>query len=397
MTQDVRVWGEDLIEPGTLAQARTTAQLPILAGPVALMPDAHVGIGATVGSVVATNGAIIPAAVGVDIGCGMIATLTNMHSKDLPDDLTAWVNEMEQRVPAGVGKGHEVETRYWAEFIKQRPATTTLQADDKLVQRAAKQFGSLGSGNHFAEVCLDESDRVWIVLHSGSRGVGKELAERHIKVAKQLHELNTSLPNPDLAWFQEGTNWFDEYILDLTWAQDYAFYNRKAMMSAAVQALASACHCAVDELQRVNCHHNYASLEWHVVDDTLASMWITRKGAIKAGVGNYGVIPGSMGAHSFIVRGKGNEASYQSCSHGAGRKMSRGQAKRQIVGFDFIKQMEGKSWQREHAEELIDEAPDAYKDINAVMAAQADLVEIVHELHQVANYKGVNEIRNRRR
>lgn len=374
-------WGSD-IEPGTIAQARKTSRLPILAGHVALMPDAHVGIGATVGSVVATDGAVIPSAVGVDIGCGMIAAELDVTAAQLPDDLGPLLGRVEAAIPAGVGRGHDRESsgaRRW--LASARPAT---ELSAKQVGTALKQFGTLGSGNHFFEVCLDERDRVWVVLHSGSRGIGNQLAQLHIAKARTLAKaLELRLEDPDLAWFVEGTDEFRHYVADMLWAQDYARANRDQMMDNALREVFGWLGRGV-ETRRVNCHHNFCQQETHAD----RSVWVTRKGAIKADVGDFGVIPGSMGTRSYIVKGRGNPQSWNSCSHGAGRRHSRGAAKRLFTEADLAAQMAGKTWQADRAGALIDEIPAAYKDIDQVMADQADLVEIQHTLHQVLNYKG---------
>jgi tRNA-splicing ligase RtcB len=384
------VWGADGIEPNTLEQARLTAKLPFVHSHVALMPDAHVGIGATVGSVIATHGAIVPAAVGVDIGCGMIATRTDLVAGDLPDDLGPLHRAIACAIPSGVGKGHETswETRVdtppdWAGREVQ-PAM--VQRSDKLWKRTRSQFGTLGSGNHFVEVCLDEDDRVWMVLHSGSRGVGNEIAKRHIEGAKKImKQYFVALGDPDLAYFAEGTQEFDEYIHDMLWAQDYARTNREQMMTAALSALAAAVDRArVDAVQTVNCHHNYSEREHHHGRD----LWVTRKGAIRARETDWGIIPGSMATGTYIVQGLGNVASFTSASHGAGRRMSRGVARRTVTEDELRTAMAGKAWNDAEAKALLDEAPAAYKPIEDVMDAQADLVEVRHQLRQILNYKG---------
>lgn len=377
------VWGAADIEPNTLDQARLTAKLPFVHSHVALMPDAHVGIGATVGSVIATSGAIVPAAVGVDIGCGMIAAPTNLTSQDLPDDLAGLHKSIRAAIPAGVGQGHATATvGGWADRTL---SPQMVQGNDKLWQRAGSQHGTLGSGNHFVEVCLDEADTVWVVLHSGSRGVGNEIAKRHIDGAKKLMKRYfIELDDPDLAYFAQHTPQFDEYISDMLWAQEYARTNREQMMVAATDALEQ----FVGKPgfwwgPKVNCHHNYTNLENHHGKD----LWVTRKGAIRARVGDMGIIPGSMATGTYIVEGLGNEASFTSASHGAGRRMSRGQARRELDLDGLNVAMKGKAW-NDDAKSLIDEDPRAYKPIEDVMAAQSDLVRVVHTLNQVLNYKG---------
>jgi len=374
-------WASD-IEPGTLRQAEKTARLPIVAGHVALMPDAHVGIGATVGSVIPTEGAVIPAAVGVDIGCGMIAAELDLSAGHLPDDLGPLLGRVERSVPAGMGRGHDDVGRRADKFLTEhRPAT---ELSGKQVGTAAKQFGTLGSGNHFVEVCLDERDRVWVVLHSGSRGIGNQLAQMHIAAARRLaRDLELRLEDPDLAYFLEGTPEFDGYIADMLWAQDYARANRDQMMDRVLRDVVTFVGHG-RETQRINCHHNFTQRERHGDAD----LWITRKGAIKADVGDLGVIPGSMGTRSYIVAGLGNADSWTSCSHGAGRRLSRTQAKKQYTAADLERKMAGKVWLSDRAASLVDEIPSAYKNIDQVMADQADLVEVRHTLRQVLNYKG---------
>jgi RNA-splicing ligase RtcB len=374
-------WANDL-DPQAEEQARRTSRLPIISGHVALMPDAHLGIGATIGSVIPTEGAIIPSAVGVDIGCGMAAIRTDLTASDLPDSLDTFLGTMQKAVPAGVGQGHELASRGAHDWFDANPAPTDL--GQKLMTSARRQFGSLGSGNHFAEVCLDETDTVWLFLHSGSRGVGNQLAQRHLAVARKLSgRLDHALDDVDLAWFVQGTPEFDAYIADMLWSQAYALANRDAMLSAMSKAFFRFVGKGRSR-ERVNCHHNFAALERH--DDK--DLWITRKGAIGAASGQLGLIPGSMGTRSYVVRGLGNPASYASCSHGAGRAMSRNEARRRFTAADLSAAMGDRTWQSADAGKLIDEIPAAYKDIDEVMAAQRDLVEVVHTLRQILNYKG---------
>jgi RNA-splicing ligase RtcB len=373
----------------TIAQAHRTAALSVVTGHVALMPDAHVGIGATVGSVVPTAGAIIPSAVGVDVGCGMAAARLDLRADDLPESLQGLLGPIEKAVPAGVGQGHQKGSK------GSRAADRWFAANDMpdsvtgdLAKRAMTQFGSLGSGNHFFEVCLDEQDRVWLFLHSGSRGVGNTLAQRHISKAKNLARHIPDAPRDlDLAWFLQGTAEFQAYITDMLWAQRYAFANRETMLDAAIDTFVK--HVRKGrEVERINCHHNYAQIETHEVDGVPRDLWITRKGAIKADKGDLGLIPGSMGTRSYVVRGKGNPLSWNSCSHGAGRLMSRSEAKRRFTAADLREQMGDRAWQQAKASDLVDEIPSAYKDIDQVMAQQTDLVEVVHTLRQILNYKG---------
>jgi len=374
-------WASE-IDDQTIRQAEKAARLPIVERHVALMPDAHVGIGATVGSVIPTKNAVIPSAVGVDIGCGMIAAELDVTEDKLPDALEPLLGRIERAIPAGVGQGHDRVARNADAWLAANKPATELAADR--ATKAAKQFGTLGSGNHFFEVCVDERGRVWVVLHSGSRGIGNQLAQAHIAKARKLaKDLELRLEDPDLAYFVEGTPEFQAYIGDMLWAQDYARANRDQMMDNAMREVFAFLGFG-RETQRINCHHNFTQREVHHGDE----LWITRKGAIKADVGDLGVIPGSMGTRSYIVRGKGNEASWTSCSHGAGRRHSRTQAKKLFTTADLTRQMEGKVWLAKRAQALVDEIPAAYKDIDQVMADQSDLVEVLHTLHQVLNYKG---------
>jgi RNA-splicing ligase RtcB len=376
----VLVWGAGQIDESTIRQAQRTARLPFVREPLALMPDAHVGIGATVGSVAFMEGAIVPAAVGVDIGCGMIAARTNLSAPSLPDDLSLLLSLISRRIPAGVGAGHADEQAGVAQLGK--PAS---ELGPKDAAKLARQFGSLGSGNHFVELCLDEDERVWMVLHSGSRGIGNSLAERHIAAAKAaMCRYLVKLEDPDLAYVVEGTPEFEAYIADMLWAQRYAAANREAMMTAALASLAEVTGGYAKELERINCHHNFAAKE----QQRGRGGWVVRKGAIRARAGDRGLIPGSMGTSSYVVTGLGNPASFESCSHGAGRRLSRTSARRELSAESLGEAMRGKVWQSSEARSLVDEHPLAYKDVEAVMAAQADLVRIDHRLVQVLNYKG---------
>jgi RNA-splicing ligase RtcB len=374
-------WASD-VDPGTIRQAEKTARLPIVEGHVALMPDAHVGIGATVGSVIATKGAVIPSAVGVDIGCGMVAAELDVTEDQLPDTLEPLRARIEQAIPAGVGKGHDTVARNADRWLADHRPATDVPGDRAI--KAAKQFGTLGSGNHFLELCVDERGRCWVVLHSGSRGIGNQLAQAHIAKARKLaKEAMLELEDPDLAYFVQGTPEFAAYIADMLWAQDYARANRDQMMDNAMRELFGFLGFG-QETRRINCHHNFTEPEVH----DGRQLWVTRKGAIKADIGDLGVIPGSMGTRSYIVAGKGNPASWMSCAHGAGRRHSRTQAKKLFTTADLTAQMAGKTWLSGRADSLVDEIPAAYKDIDQVMADQADLVEVLHTLHQVLNYKG---------
>jgi RNA-splicing ligase RtcB len=378
-------WASELDEQ-TLAQARRTARLPIIAGHVALMPDAHLGIGATVGSVIPTRDAIIPAAVGVDIGCGVIAVETDLHAEHLPDNLNPLLRQIERRIPAGVGHGHDGRTvaaeRWFADHHPKRWRRESLAPAQE--QRAVKQFGTLGAGNHHLELCLDERDVVWTELHSGSRGIGNQLATMHIDRARKIAKREgVELEDRDLAYFQDGTTEFDDYVADMLWAQDYALANREQMMNVLLELLFTTVGSGA-EVRRINCHHNYSAREHHGDRE----LWITRKGAIRARPEDAGVIPGSMATGTYIVHGRGNPASYESSAHGAGRRHSRRQAKKRFTVQQLQKHMAGKAWNRDRARALLDEIPDAYKDVRSVMEDQRDLVEVEHVLHQVLNYKG---------
>jgi RNA-splicing ligase RtcB len=374
-------WASELDEQ-TLAQAQRTARLPIIEGHVALMPDAHLGIGATVGSVIPTRDAIIPAAVGVDIGCGMIGVETDLTRADLPDDLDPLVPKIERSIPAGVGKGHDRRTAAARAWFDDHPPPRDFTP--KQATRTVTQFGTLGSGNHFVAVAVDERDRVWTVVHSGSRGIGNELATGHIERARKLAQRSgLGLEDRDLAYFSEGTDDFGRYVDDMLWAQDYARANREQMMDVLLDELFAFIGRG-SEARRINCHHNYSAREQHDGVD----LWITRKGAIRARKDDRGVIPGSMGNDIHIVRGLGNPASYESCAHGAGRRYSRRQAKKRFTVDELRDQMKGRAWNRDRAGALLDEIPGAYKDLAEVMADQADLVEIEHSMREIVNYKG---------
>jgi tRNA-splicing ligase RtcB len=375
-------WASELDEL-TREQAARTARLPIVAGHVALMPDAHLGMGATIGSVIPTETAVIPSAVGVDIGCGMAARRLAIRESQLPDaGLDAWVDEMRRTVPAGLGRWHREPSADALAWLAANPPPPTLKSRAK----AAAQLGTLGSGNHFVEIARDQDGWVWVLLHSGSRGGGNQLATLHTKTAERLHEgLGTKLEDPELAWLQRGTPEFDAYIRDLGWAQAYARENRRLLLAATHGALERVVGTSLELTDEVNCHHNYTELEEHGG----RWLWITRKGAIHAGAGARGLIPGSMGQRSYVVRGLGNAASYDSCAHGAGRRMSRRRARRTLSAETLATRMAGRSWQASDAVALLDEHPDAYKPIDVVMRDQADLVEVEHELEGIANYKGV--------
>ena len=381
----VRSWATDL-EENTMQQALRSARCDAVSGPIALMPDAHWGMGATVGSVIPTESAIIPAAVGVDIGCGMIAVETDLTAEMLPDNLGPVLREIRKAIPAGFDRHQEPTKAAWR-WLEHNQLHTTVDLTDKQKRSMGTQLGSLGGGNHFVEVCLDDDGQVWAVLHSGSRGIGNILAKAHIGTARHLcRDLERALEDRDLAYFLDSDEGFGHYIDDMLWAQDYARQNREQMMDALLKVLRLTTGRPVKELRRINCHHNYTERENHDGRD----LWITRKGAIRARVGDYGVIPGSMGTSSFIVEGLGNAESYTSAAHGAGRRYGRKAAKRTFSVEEFTEAMEGRTWQRSKAADLLDEAPMAYKDIGQVMENQADLVRIERRLEAIVNYKGVS-------
>jgi tRNA-splicing ligase RtcB len=379
------------VEDVALRQARNVASLPFIHRHVALMPDVHWGRGATVGSVIPTKGAIIPAAVGVDIGCGMMAVQTSLTANDLPDTLSAIRTEIERKAPHGNGPGGDHKDTPAA-------AASTLRAGladrmDRIVEKhpkirtdkIARQLGTLGGGNHFIEICLDENDVVWVMLHSGSRGTGNMIGTYFIERAREelaRRMLGFHVPDRDLAFFLEGERLFDDYAEAVGWAQDYARANRELMMTRVLAGLRDCLKPFKTAKTAVNCHHNYVAKERHFDED----VFVTRKGAVRAGEGELGIIPGSMGAKSFIVRGRGNPNSFLTCSHGAGRAMSRAEAKRRFTVADHVAATEGVECRKD--EGVIDETPMAYKSIDAVMAAQEDLVEIVHTLRQVVCVKG---------
>jgi len=390
--EGARLWTGDLpVEPEAMEQIRQVARLPILAGPVAVMPDVHLGKGATVGTVIATRGAIVPAAVGVDIGCGMLAVKTDLEASDLPASLQKVRSQIERDVPVGFDFHKEAldpAGRLGARFADLGRRFPKLRILERLGRvegaRVWRQLGSLGGGNHFVELCLDAQGAVWIMLHSGSRGIGNQIGEVAITMAKEVAErVDRELPHRDLAWLDEGTPEFDAYVEGLAWAQEYAALNRDLMLGLVHRALEKALGRKVALVgEATNCHHNYARIEEHLGE----RVWITRKGAVSAREGELGIIPGSMGAKSFIVRGKGNAASYCSCSHGAGRTMSRARARRLFTREDLRSQTAGVECRKD--EGVIDEIPSAYKDIDRVMQAQSDLVDIVATLKQVLCVKG---------
>ena len=373
-----------ILEDGTREQAERTARMPFIRPHVALMPDAHLGKGATVGSVIPTDAAIIPAAVGVDIGCGMMAVRTQFSAAALDRrDLTGLHRRISRAVPLSAG-GRNVTLRpsAAARVEELRGLPGAAQADGA-VPHWPMQLGSLGSGNHFIEVSLDEADRLWLFLHSGSRGVGNRLAQKHIAVAQeQCRRRFVPLPDRDLAYLIEGEPEFDAYIEALRWAQRFAYLNREEMMDRVVEETSGFLDAEVERVETINCHHNYTERERHFGRE----VWLSRKGAISAREGEWGLIPGSMGTASYVVVGRGNVPSLHSSPHGAGRNHSRAAARRLFDRADLDARMTGIAWGRSDA--FLDEHPDAYKPIDQVMADAADLVEIRHTLRQVVNVKG---------
>ncbi len=386
----VKIYTDD-VDPQALTQLTNIAQLPFIHSHVAAMPDVHVGIGATVGAVIPNKGAIIPAAVGVDIGCGMNAVRLSLKASQLPDNLRPLRTAIETAVPVGFAM-HEGKPGVPASTVRaldggldrivgKHPGILKMQ---KHVERIwAQQLGTLGGGNHFIELCLDENQDVWVMLHSGSRGIGNIIGRYFIDLArKDMGKHLANLPDRDLAYLQEGAQHFNDYVAAVHWAQDYAMTNRREMMRLILDALARQMTPFTLTGEAINCHHNYVAVERHFGEN----LFITRKGAIRAGEGDLGIIPGSMGAKSYIVRGKGEPQSFCSCSHGAGRRMSRGQAKKKFNPQDLIAQTTGVECRKDAG--VLDEIPGAYKDIDEVMANQADLVEVVHTLKQIVCVKG---------
>ncbi len=392
----IKLWTKGVpIDEHSKSQLLETAQMPFIYKWLAVMPDVHYGLGATIGSVIPTRGAVIPAAVGVDIGCGMMATRTSLTANDLPDNLSGLRTELERLIPHGLSKGRgRRDVGSWHTPPKAvDEAWQTLEGDFKIIcdkypmlakTNNRKHLGTLGTGNHFVEICLDEHNHVWVMLHSGSRGVGNAIGRHFIALAKQEMERHfIHLPNKDLAYLVEGSRYFEDYYFAVGWAQRFALKNRELMMQAAITALASVIQKPFDaKLLAVNCHHNYIDKETHFGEEVL----VTRKGAVRARLGEYGIIPGSMGAKSFIVKGLGNQHSFCSCSHGAGRVMSRTEAKNRFSVDDHIAQTQGVECRKDAG--VIDEIPSAYKNIDDVMTAQSDLVEVVYTLKQVACVKG---------
>lgn len=390
----VKMWTRGVpVEDEARRQLANAARLPVVFKHVAAMPDVHFGIGATVGSVIPTVKAIIPAAVGVDIGCGMIASRTTLTAEDLPDNLAPLRAAIERAVPHGRAPGardpgawHRTPGAVDTAWSQLEPEFTALCRDYPKLAKTNhhNHLGTLGGGNHFIEVCLDEQGFVWFMLHSGSRGVGNAIGTMFIELAKQdALRSNANLPDRDLAYFEEGSRYFGDYVRAVGWAQKFARLNREVMMRRVIEAAKTVIRKNFQaHIEAVNCHHNYVQQETHFGQE----VFVTRKGAVSARAGELGIIPGSMGARSYIVRGKGNPDSFMSCSHGAGRTMSRGEAKRRLTLADHRAATEGVECRKD--KDVIDETPAAYKDIDAVMAAQADLVDVVHTLKQVVCVKG---------
>jgi tRNA-splicing ligase RtcB (3'-phosphate/5'-hydroxy nucleic acid ligase) len=394
----IKAWTEGVdVAPGTeieesaLAQLHNTANLPIIFKHIAVMPDVHWGVGATVGSVIPTRKAIIPAAVGVDIGCGMVAARTSLTASDLPDDLEFLRKRIEDTVPVGEGVHNEdmipyIASDLWEFELKSRYKKIISKNIDITPKRhPALQLGTLGGGNHFIEICLCQEDNsVWIMLHSGSRGIGNRIGTFFIEQAKkEMERYFITLPDANLAYLPEGTDKFNDYVYAVNWAQDFATKNRNVMLEEVIKVMRSVLPAfQVGNDIVINCHHNYVELEHHYGQN----VYVTRKGAVRAREGDFGIIPGSMGARSFIVRGKGNVESFQSCSHGAGRKMSRRQAERVFTLEDHAAATKGVECRKDSG--VLDETPGCYKDIDAVMHAQKDLVDVVYTLKQVLCVKG---------
>lgn len=394
----VKMWTKGVeVEETALAQLRNMAKLPFIHKHIAVMPDAHWGNGACVGSVIPTVGAIVPAAVGVDLGCGMMAVRTSLRATDLPDNLKKIRSLIESKVPHGrTENGGHRDKGAWGNCPPRVLAIWGNELGPKFSEICEKHhhlekcnnvnhLGTLGTGNHFIEICLDENDSVWFMLHSGSRGVGGKIGQFFIEKAKEeMSKWFIHLPDANLAYLAEGSQYFDDYVEAVEWAQEFAAWNRRLMMENVIKAVSE----GLDgrdfdaKLMAVNCHHNYISRENHFGKN----VWVTRKGAVRARKEDYGIIPGSMGAKSYIVRGQGNNESFHSCSHGAGRKMSRSHAKAKFTLDDHIAATKGIECRKD--EEVIDETPMAYKDIDLVMAAQSQLVEVVHTLRQVVCVKG---------
>lgn len=380
----------DEVESSALDQLKNIAQLPFIHSHVAAMPDVHTGIGATVGAVIPTRGAIIPAAVGVDIGCGMNALRLSLTANDLPNNLKNVRLAIEEKVPVGFDKHKSPQVDNTVLNHLNHGIERIIAKHEEIAKMLKKphetwseQLGTLGSGNHFIEICLDENQEVWVMLHSGSRGIGNTIGRYFIELAKRDMETHfIKLPDRNLAYLKEGTAYFDDYVEAVHWAQDYAMINRREMMRLILEALQEKLPKFTITEEAINCHHNYVAIEEHFGE----KVFLTRKGAIRAGIGELGIIPGSMGVKSFIVRGKGHPESFCSCSHGSGRRMSRTEAKKRFSHRDLENQTKGVECRKDKG--VVDEIPSAYKDIDTVMENQSDLVEVVHTLKQVVCVKG---------
>jgi tRNA-splicing ligase RtcB len=385
----VKIWTDE-VDERSKEQLANMASLPFVHHHVAAMPDVHAGIGATIGSVVATRKAIIPAAVGVDIGCGMVACRLSLTANDIDEKSMKKVfDQICRDVPVGRGQHRDADVLLHAAMPFEARLDKMIEKHPGLLKSFGKsskwmnQMGTLGGGNHFIEVCLDEADQVWVMLHSGSRGIGNALATYFVELARQdMERWMIQLPDRDLAYFPEGCEHFDDYVEAVTWAQEYATQNRECMVDLVLKALGRHLPEFDVESEVVNCHHNYVTMEHHFGDD----VWVTRKGAIRVRDGDLGIIPGSMGARSYIVRGLGNPESFTSCAHGAGRRMSRTAAGKTFTESDLVQQTEGVICRKDKG--VIDEIPGAYKDIDTVMANQSDLVEVLHRLKQMICVKG---------
>lgn len=393
----IKAWVDGVeLDDKARQQLIEASRMPFIHHHMALMPDVHWGMGATVGSVIPTKGAIIPAAVGVDIGCGMMAVRTTLKAHDMPDNLKPIRTSIENAVPHGrTNNGGEGDRGAWHDIPKSHIQVWQTNFEEKFAEIISKHpkasgkntvghLGTLGTGNHFIEICLDESMAVWIMLHSGSRGIGNRFGQYFIELAKEdMRKWFINLPNQDLGYFPEGTDNFNDYLEAVSWAQDFAMTNRRLMMDNVILALRKHFHQDFDITdEAVNCHHNYVEKENHFG----SNVWVTRKGAVRARVGDLGIIPGSMGAKSYIVRGLGNPESFNSCSHGAGRRMSRTEAVKKISLEQHAKDTQGVECRKDA--DVIDESPMAYKDIDAVIEAEKDLVEVVHTLKQIICVKG---------
>ncbi len=385
------------IEEAALNQIEMVSRMPFVFRHVSVMPDCHLGKGATVGSVIPTVGAIIPAAVGVDIGCGMVAAKTSLKRDDLPDDLSGIREGIERRIPLAAGGSNSRLTAGVVERVAliEEEAGDRLSFYDGVKRNWREQIGTLGSGNHFIEIVLDETGDVWAFLHSGSRGIGARVAEHHMAIAKaEMADAGVDLQDPDLAYLTEGTETFDDYIADLYWCQDYALHNRADMMDRVLTELSYAIHgddSGIKRVETVMCHHNFTARETHFGED----VWVSRKGAIEASDGQPGLIPGSMGTRSYCVTGLGEPESFRTAPHGAGRRFSRGEARRRFTMEDYDRSMEGIEARR--SPDFLDELPEAYKDIDTVMEYSRDLVSITEVFSQIVNVKGHSGFRRSRR